>query len=344
MKRKKVIVMGVSVILALGLGLWWLMGRHKGAADTLEIYGNIDIRQVELAFDDAGRIQTLVVEEGEPVRPGQLVATLDPIRFQDAVMKARGQVSRERQVLARLLAGSRPEDIIAARARVAGADSDWHNAKLTYHRLAVLLSSHYVSHQAVDNARRSMQAAAAALSADQQALILAVKGPRKEDIAAARAALQAEQGVLALALRELADTKLYAPAAGIVENRILEPGDMATPQTPVFTIALDNPVWARAYIPETELARIEPGMRAYLENQDFPDRRFHGWVGYISPTAEFTPKTVETTALRSQLVYQVRVYACNPTGALRLGMPVTVVIPLQKSPGPVSPSPHPCGP
>ena len=118
-------------------------------------------------------------------------------------------------------------------------------------------------------------------------------------------------------------------ARGVVENRILEAGDMATPATPVFTIALTNPVWARAYVPETDLSRVAPGMHAAIENSDLPGRQFSGWIGYISPTAEFTPKTVETTELRSQLVYSVRVYACNPTGALRLGMPVTVVIPRQ---------------
>jgi len=343
MNRKRMMLIGVVVIIVAGLGAWFFLARHKGTGQSLKIYGNIDIRQVQMAFNDAGRIQTVAVEEGERVHPGLLLATLDPVRFQDAVLKAQAQVAQQREILARLLAGSRPEEIIAARARVAGATTDWRNAQLTYHRLAILLASHYVSHQAVDNARRTMQAAQAILRADRQALILAIKGPRKEDIAAARAALGVAQGTLALALRELADTKLYATSAGMIEDRILEPGDMATPQTPVFTIALDNPVWARAYIPETELAQIKPGMRADLENADFPNRRFQGWIGYISPTAEFTPKTVETTELRSQLVYQVRAYACNPTGALRLGMPVTVVIPLT-SPAHTASASHPCEP
>ncbi len=344
MKRKRIIMIGVAVILVGGLGIWFFARHHKSAARSITIYGNIDIRQVELAFDDTGRIQRLTVEEGDRVRPGLLVAEMDPVRFQDAVLKARAQVAQQRQILARLLAGSRPEEIIAARAKVAGATTDWRNAQLTYHRLAALLASHYVSHQAVDNARRAMQAARAVLRADRQALILAIKGPRKEDIAAARAALGVAQGNLALALRELTDTKLYATADGVVENRILEPGDIATPQAPVFTIALNNPVWARAYVPETQLARVVPGMRAYLENQDFPHKRFVGWIGYVSPTAEFTPKAVETTQLRSQLVYQVRAYACNPTGALRLGMPVTVVIPLRKSATHTSLAGHRCEP
>ncbi|MDA8390855.1 MAG: efflux RND transporter periplasmic adaptor subunit [Gammaproteobacteria bacterium] len=327
MKRKILIPVAVGVIAAAGLGLILLLGKGRNEARALRIYGNIDIRQVQLAFNDTGRIKRLDVQEGAAVHAGELVAEMDAARFADAVRRAAGQMGEQKQILAKLLAGSRPEDIAAAKAQVAGARADWRNAVLNYRRMVTLYRGHYVSREAVDNARRTMDATAATLKAARQTWILAVKGPRKEDIAAARAALEADQGSLALARRELADTRLYAAANGVIEDRILEAGDMANPETPVFTIALTNPVWARAYVPETDLSRVQPGMRAYIENADLPNRRFSGWVGYISPTAEFTPKTVETTELRSQLVYSVRVYACNPTGALRLGMPVTVVIP-----------------
>ncbi len=341
MKRKIMIPVAIGAIAIVAVGLYLLVSGRRGQGRAIEIYGNIDIRQVQLAFNDAGRIRRLDVEEGAAVRPGELLAEMDAARFKDAVNRAQGQMRQQRQILAKLLAGSRPEEITAARAQVAGAQADWRNAAINYHRMRVLYGGHYVSREAVDNARRTLDAAAASLKEARQTWILAVKGPRKEDIAAARAALQADQGALALARRELADTHLHATADGVVEDRILEVGDMATPATPVFTIALNNPVWARAYLPETELARVEPGMRAYIENKDLPNRRYVGWVGYVSPTAEFTPKTVETTELRSQLVYTVRIYACNPTGALRLGMPVTVLIPAQKGPRPLPA--HPCG-
>ena len=330
MKRMTMVAIAVGVTAVLGLGVFLLIGRGRVGARPLRIYGNIDIREVHLAFNDTGRIERLDVQEGATVHRGVLVAQMEAARFADAVEHAAGQVREQAQVLARLIAGSRPQEIIAAAAHVAGARADWHNAMLNYQRMATLYREHYVSREAMDNARRTMDATAAALKADREAWILAVKGPRKEDIAAARAALEADRGALALARRALADTRLHAPANGIIEDRILEAGDMASPATPVFTIALTNPVWARAYVPETDLARIEPGMRAYIENKDLPGRRFAGWVGYVSPVAEFTPKTVETTELRTELVYSVRVYACNPTGALRLGMPVTVLIPQGK--------------
>ncbi|HHH35906.1 MAG TPA: HlyD family efflux transporter periplasmic adaptor subunit, partial [Gammaproteobacteria bacterium] len=129
-----------------------------------------------------------------------------------------------------------------------------------------------------------------------------------------------------------ADAFLKAPAAGVIRNRILQPGDMASPQSPVLTLALTTPVWVRAYLPESDLGRVAPGMRAWILTDSYPEKRYKGWVGYISPTAEFTPKNVETPELRTRLVYQVRVFACNPEGELRLGMPATVVIPLDQPP------------
>jgi HlyD family secretion protein len=159
-----------------------------------------------------------------------------------------------------------------------------------------------------------------------------VIGPRQEDIASAQATLQADEAALTLARCELADAKLYAPANGVIQNRILEPGDMASPALPVFTLALDDPVWVRAYVAETDLGKIQPGMKAGVTTDSFPGKRYAGWIGFISPTAEFTPKPVETQDVRTKLVYEVRVFVHNPQGELRLGMPAVVTIPLLQPP------------
>ena len=162
---------------------------------------------------------------------------------------------------------------------------------------------------------------------------LAVAGSRKEDIAAARATLEANRAALAIARKQLADAALYAPAAGIIQDRILEPGDMASPQHPVYTLALTDPVWVRAYVPGPELGKLHPGMRAEVSTDSYPGKRYRAWIGFISPTAEFTPKAVETTEVRTSLVYQVRVFVCNPQDQVRLGMPATVTIPLDQPAG-----------
>ena len=355
-KKRVSILAIVALLLAAGFFGWRWFQENRAPSDSIALYGNVDIRQVQLAFNDSERIDKLLVDEGSAVRAGQLVAQLAPQRFQDSVAMDRSTMLAQQQVVARLLAGSRPEEIAQARADVAAAQADVvaaqanvTNAGLLYRRQQTLAKQQYVSLQIRDDAERSylaeqadLEAKKQALEGKEQVLRLAVIGPRKEDIAAAQATLQADKATLALAQKELADTRLYAPADGVIQDRILEPGDMVTPQAPVFTLALDNPVWVRAYLPEPQMGKVALGMRAWIESDSFPGQRFPGWIGFISPVAEFTPKNVETTQLRSQLVYRVRVYACNPDHRLRLGMPATVVIPLGNNP-PQAIDTHPCG-
>jgi multidrug resistance efflux pump len=160
---------------------------------------------------------------------------------------------------------------------------------------------------------------------------LMVLGPRQEDVAAAQATLEVYEADQELAQRELADAKLYAPTNGVIQNRLLEAGDMASPQKPVFTLALDDPLWVRAYLPETDLGKIRLGMKATVATDSFSGKAYDGWVGFISPAAEFTPKSVETAEVRTRLVYQVRVFVGNPRHELRLGMPAVVTIPLPQT-------------
>jgi HlyD family secretion protein len=160
----------------------------------------------------------------------------------------------------------------------------------------------------------------------EKALNLALEGPRKEDIAAAERHLEALQANLSLLEIRLGDTTLKAPKAGVIESRILEPGEMAGPTRPVFVLALTDPKWVRAYIPEPELGRIRLGMKASVLSDSYPGKSIDGWVGFISPVAEFTPRSVETEDLRTKLVYEARVFVHDDRDMLRLGMPVTVLI------------------
>jgi HlyD family secretion protein len=345
MKIAKIVRLLLLLVILGGIAggiAFYLLGR-KQPSSSLNVYGNVDVRQIQLAFHDTGRIQRLLVDEGEQVQAGQLVAELDPTRYKAARDRAAGETAVQREILARLLAGSRPEEIAAARARVRAADATVQDAVETHRRAQILARTQYVSQQKLDDAEAALKAARANLDAEQQGLTLAIKGPRQEDIDAARSQLEAAEAALAFAERELADTRLFAPTAGVIQARILEPGDMAFPQTPVFTLALTNPVWIRAYVPEPELGKIAPGMHAEVTTDSFPGKLYQGWVGFISPTAEFTPKQVETTELRGKLVYRIRAYVCNPTNELRLGMPVTVTIPIHQPGGAATDNPaNPC--
>lgn len=332
MKAKKILrlVAICLIIAALGGGLYYYWNRGDQVDNRLTLYGNVEIRQIQLAFHATGRIQRLIVNEGDRVEEGQLVAEIDPARNEAAVAQARARVTMRQKTLDRLLAGTRPEEIAAIRAKMEAAEAALWDAEHTNRRMQVLISRDSISKQQADNSEAAFKSALANRNAAREELTLAIKGPREEDIAAARAQLKAEEAALALAERELTDTKLYAPAPAVVRNRILEPGDMASIETPVYTLALTDPVWIRAYVSEPNLGKISPGMQAEVSTDSFPEKIYRGRIGYISPTAEFTPKEIQTTELRNKLVYQVRVYISNPEDQLRLGMPATVSISLTR--------------
>jgi HlyD family secretion protein len=321
----------ILVLLAgsLAAAIWHWRHRERGTTEErLLLYGNVDIRQVQLAFNGNERIAALLVEEGDRVKAGQLLARLDTQRLEPKAASRQAQVQAQREVVARLEAGNRPEEVRKAKADLEAAKADLENAELTYKRVTQLTTQGVDTQQRKDDARAALDVAKAREAAVRETYDLMVLGPRKEDIAAAKATLQAHEADLALARRELADAQLYAPTNGVIRNRILEPGDMASPQKPVFTLALDDPVWVRAYVPETKLGKIRTGMKAEVTTDSFPEKQYPAWIGFVSPTAEFTPKTVETSEVRAKLVYEVRVFVPNPEGELRLGMPAVVTVPL----------------
>ena len=337
MKVQRKIFIPLIAVVALGTSgaaAWYFSNHRAVSSEALTLYGNVDIRQVQLAFNGSERIARMQVREGEQVKQGQLLATLDTVRQASNVDLQQAQLVSQQQVVARLEAGSRPEEILKAQADVEAARITADNATQTYQRLQELVSKHFVAQQQADDALASADAAQARYQALQETLKLVQMGPRKEDIAAAKAMLKANQAGLEVARKALADASLYAPDNGIIQERILEPGDMASPQRPVYTLALTDPIWVRAYVQGPDLGKLKPGMRAEISTDSFPGKSYRAWVGYISPTAEFTPKSVETTQVRSSLVYQVRIFVCNPQDELRLGMPATVTIPLGQPPAP----------
>jgi HlyD family secretion protein len=248
------------------------------------------------------------------------------------VDQAQAQVDAQKQVVDRLHNGSRPEEIDQARANLESAKVDAANYRQQYDRRSKLKLSDpgTVTDDDLEKAKASMDMANSKVVADQKVLDLLVLGPRQEDIAQGEAQLRAYQAQLAFLKRQLADCQLFAPSDAIVRTRLMEPGDMASPQKPVYSLAIIDPKWIRAYVSEPDLGKVYPGMKASIMVDSFPDRRFEGWVGFISPVAEFTPKTVQTSELRTSLVYEVRVYVTDPSDELRLGMPATVFLPLSR--------------
>ena len=328
MAGRKRLLVGLAVVVAMAAGggyaAYDYWRQRNTAPGGIVLYGNVDIREADLAFNVAGRIEAMLVEEGDAVEAGQLLARLEDDIYQADVDAAKARVGAERAVLDRLLAGSRPEEIREARANVAAIEADLADARADLQRTEKLAKKDFASGQKLDQDRALVNNLKARLKAAQQALSLAIQGPRKEDIAAARAELRADEANLTLNQRRLSYTTLFAKARGVVKTRIVEPGAVVLGPTPVYTIALSDPVWVRTYVSEPDLGRVAPGMKAQITTDSAPDKAYEGWVGFISPVAEFTPKTVETREVRTSLVYRLRVYVRNPDNGLRQGMPATV--------------------
>lgn len=275
----------IVLVLALAGGAaWWLT--HREAAPTeLLLYGNVDLRQVDLAFNNNERVTQVLVDEGAHVRAGDVLARVDTSRLTPQAAQAAANVEADKVNVA--------------------------NAQLQYGRLATLFASsggRAVAKQDYDNAKATLDGA--------------------------RARQDADEAQLALLQQELKDAQLFAPTNATVRSRLMEPGDMASPARPVFTLAVTDPKWVRVYVSETDLGKVRPGMQASVAVDSFPGQRFPGWVGYVSSVAEFTPKNIETPELRTSLVYEVRVFVHDPGDDLRLGMPATVHIPLPSSRAP----------
>lgn len=328
---KKAIVPILLVTIVGGAIAWWFTVRKDQPAQTgLVLYGNVDLRQVNLAFNGNERIETILVQEGDRVKEGQVLGQLEMERLKASVERAEARVQAQRYAVQRLENGTRPEEIEQARANVAASMTDLENARRILDRLKQTTASGATSRQDLDNAQNAFNVAEARLRVNQKALELAVLGPREEDIAEAHATLRANEADLALLRQDLQYATLICPTNGVVRNRILEPGEMASPQRAVLSIAITDPKWVRAYVPEPDLGRVRLGMNAVVTADTFPGKEYPGWVGFISPVAEFTPRAVETTELRTSLVYEARIFVNDPSDELRLGMPATVVIPLSQ--------------
>ncbi len=269
MKRKLTITSVIVLIIAIGVAGYFIL-RNKPNPNELILYGNVDVRQVDISFRIAGKIANLFFEEGDFVPRGSLMAVLDKSPYDSQISQAEANV-----------------DAIKA---------NLENAEILLKRRLALIGVGGVSQEDVDNAQAT-----------------------RNELLANLYAAKAAQNV---ALDNMYYTEVCAPTDGIILTRIREPGTVVNPTDPVYTLSVSSPVWIRAYVDEPHLASICYGMRAEIMTDG--GKTYPGTIGFISPIAEFTPKTVETAQLRTDLVYRLRIYAENPDCFLKQGMPVTV--------------------
>ena len=323
MNTKTQIAFVGAVLLAASV---WLGTRPAQNGGPLTLTGNVEVRQVNIAFKVAGRIAKLLFDEGARVDEGQTLAELDKVYFNESLAQLRAQRDQMTANLAKIEAGNRPEEIAQAEAAVAEREATVLNAQQTLDRAEQLLKTSAGTRKAYDDAIAAKRQGEAQLNSARQALRLMQIGSRKEDVDAAKAQLADKEAAVAMSARQLADAELKAPSRGVVLSRVREAGAIVNAGEPVFVLSLTTPVWVRTYVTEVDLNRVAPGMEVDVTTDGPNLKPIKGRIGFISPTAEFTPKTVETRELRTALVYRLRIVVDDPDGGLRQGMPVDVKV------------------
>ncbi|GAC1695091.1 MAG: secretion protein HlyD [Steroidobacteraceae bacterium] len=285
------------------------------------------MHQVELAFRVTGRIAQMQAQEGDKVTAGATLAQLDRAPFIADADGAQADVDQAQAQFDKTRRGFRAEEIAQAGATVQQRAADLANARVSLARQQQLVAAGLVTHQQIDDAEARVHMSEAQLAGARDQYALEKHGSRVEDIAAQKAMLDAAQARLDKARTALADTTLLAPSAGIISIRAREAGAIVQAGQTVYTLTLNDPVWIRAYVPQPRLGRIKPGMPVRIAIDSMPGKAYAGTVGFISPDAEFTPKSVQTEQVRDDLVYRIRVIARDPDNVFRQGMPVTVLVP-----------------
>ncbi len=327
---RKAGVLLLLVAAVAGVAAWLFLTGRIGdpppPSNMLTLYGNVDVRQVELGFRVAGRLKTMGFEEGQTVTAGTLMAALDSRPFEDEVRLADADVAAEDATVKKLVAGNRPAEVARAHAAVDEATAAQQNASLTLARSQRLVESGALTRSTLDDALAASRMADARLASANESYRLLLQGTRTEDIAAGRASLQAALARLSSAQTALDDARLVAPSDGIVTSRVREPGAIVSPNDVVYVVSLTGSVWVRAYVAEPLLGKLRLGMGATVTSDSASSHPARAHLGFVSPTAEFTPKSVETPELRTDLVYRVRIIVDEPSAGLLQGMPVTVHI------------------
>ena len=326
-KPKKLLILIILLLVVFGGGgSWWKLKNKTVETGLLTLYGVTDIREAHLAFRVSDRLDSMLVDEGDWVEQGQELAKLDTTILQANLDEYRAMAQSAAQTLDRLKNGSRPEEINRAQAAVNEATVMMSDSKRKLDEVLQMQSQGAASEREIESTKAQFAAAEDRVEQLKAELALLVEGPRKEDIAKADAELKASNARVTLAEQNLADATLVAPTAGVIRVRLHEPGEMVGPNTPVLLLAETDPIWVRVYIDESDLGKTELGMKASITIDSHPGETFEGWLGAISPTAEFTPKPIATEELRTRLVYQARVFVRDPQRIFKLGMPATVVL------------------
>lgn len=298
---------------------------HDRAAEVTEptAWGHVDTRSVSLAFEIGGRIAELSAEEGTRVKAGEVLGRLDTRAAELEKKRLEAEAAALEAQLSLVLEGPRKEDIDASRAELAALRETLRLARITSERQDELYKTKATTEQLRDEARYTLAQRRAQEQSLAAQLLKLENGSRPQEVAQARAQAAAARAALEQIDYQISvQSVLRAPSDGLVRVRSAEPGDMASAARTVYELSLDNPKWVRAYLTEKRLGEVKEGDLVTVETDTTAPMT--GRIAFISDTAEFTPKTVQTDELRTALVYEFRIDVDDPEHRLRMGQPVTV--------------------
>ena len=322
MKRAIPVVILLAAAIAASVYFYPRWKQKKNApVNEVTLSGNIEAHESQVSFKVAGRVVALPVEEGQQVGQGALLAKLENADFQQKVRIDEAAVKVREQDLALRMAGTREQEVQAAHQAVLDAEAGLNETKLDSERAEKLFAKDEISAQDRDRAATALKRAQANHGAAEERYKEAVEGSRKEEIAIAQANLNAANAELGLARVEEGYTTLRAPVSGVITVRQAELGEVVGSGAPVVTLADLDHIWLRAYLAETDLGRIHWGQDVTVTADTYAGKQYHGRISFISPNAEFTPKSVQTYKERVTLVYRIKIDVDNPNHELKPGMP-----------------------
>lgn len=317
---------GFLILAAAATAALLMSGCSRDREGTLKVSGNIEVTQVDASFKVAGRMVERPADEGQVVKAGTLLARLDETDFKEQVALRQADVDAAKAILDKLVAGARKEDIGAAKAQLDQAKADFARAQADDVRNSDLFKKEVISPREYDASHSAYLAAQGKVQEAQQRYDLQKNGSRREDIDQARAKLDLAQKALVQAQTQLGYATLLAPQNGVILSKNVEPGEYVVPGTPIVSIGDLGEVYLRAYVDERDLGRVKVGQKANITSDTYPGKAYPGRVTFISPEAEFTPKTVQTQKERVKLVYRIKITVPNPNMDLKPGMPADGVI------------------
>lgn len=329
--RRPVAVVLVAVALAAVLflgGRWWMA--HERAATAIRGSGIIEVTQVDVAFEVAGRMVERSVDEGAMVDKGEPVGRLDDREYRLRVARATGAKAAADARYRMMTKGARAQEVGRALAAHEAAEAELALQTREHARIARLYAEGIVAQGERDRLDNALASAHAARDQAAAQLDQLREGFRIEEIESARGELQRASAELDLAELDLARCQLFAPAAGRVLSKSREPGEIVAPGTPIVTLGDLSRPWVNVYVGERDLGKVRLGMTAQVTVDSFPDQPFTGKVTFISERAEFTPKNIQTPDERVKLVYRIKVEVETRDEALKPGMPADTVLPLDR--------------